>query len=296
MKQRRVGCWIAALALAAVAAGCSHQYELRAGDEVEPVDLPGLADKRVAVVFRQPQFAPRFEGSADGHKFTFVHLDRYFEGWFRKAFGGSFAQLDFFRGQGEGGYDAYLYPSLAMDMGGGMRKSCSARVGMAVMDSGGRTVYDGTTDGEHSFGVIAAADEACKVAFYKAAEGSVSEALGELTAVPSASARESTAGGAAPVESPAGQAEPAAAGARPAPTETGSGSPARAPAAGAGEDGPAPARGQSEGRGDGGSGQCVPPCRSGHLCHEGRCVSACNPPCPQGERCTPQGRCVPAGR
>lgn len=44
--------------------------------------------------------------------------------------------------------------------------------------------------------------------------------------------------------------------------------------------------------------RCVPPCRSGYLCHEGQCISACNPPCAGGEGCTAAGRCVreqPAG-
>lgn len=38
---------------------------------------------------------------------------------------------------------------------------------------------------------------------------------------------------------------------------------------------------------------CFPPCRSGFVCHNGTCVSVCNPPCPEGERCTPEGECVP---
>jgi hypothetical protein len=38
---------------------------------------------------------------------------------------------------------------------------------------------------------------------------------------------------------------------------------------------------------------CVPECRSGYICHAGRCVSACNPPCAQGERCS-DGECLPS--
>jgi len=38
--------------------------------------------------------------------------------------------------------------------------------------------------------------------------------------------------------------------------------------------------------------ECFPPCRSGYLCHLGRCVEACNPPCPEGERCDERGECV----
>jgi hypothetical protein len=37
---------------------------------------------------------------------------------------------------------------------------------------------------------------------------------------------------------------------------------------------------------------CVPPCREGFLCHQGACISACNPECPPGERCTADARCV----
>jgi hypothetical protein len=38
---------------------------------------------------------------------------------------------------------------------------------------------------------------------------------------------------------------------------------------------------------------CFPACRSGFLCHEGRCISACNPPCGAGETCTGAAQCVP---
>lgn len=37
---------------------------------------------------------------------------------------------------------------------------------------------------------------------------------------------------------------------------------------------------------------CVPDCRQGYVCHQGSCVSACNPPCANGERCTEDVVCV----
>ena len=36
---------------------------------------------------------------------------------------------------------------------------------------------------------------------------------------------------------------------------------------------------------------CVPNCRSGYLCHEGTCVSRCNPPCEKGSICSQTGEC-----
>jgi len=38
---------------------------------------------------------------------------------------------------------------------------------------------------------------------------------------------------------------------------------------------------------------CVPACRTGYVCVDGRCVMACNPPCAAEERCTAQGECEP---
>lgn len=40
--------------------------------------------------------------------------------------------------------------------------------------------------------------------------------------------------------------------------------------------------------------QCVPPCGAAQVCLRGQCVSACNPPCPPNEVCTPKGACVSA--
>lgn len=37
---------------------------------------------------------------------------------------------------------------------------------------------------------------------------------------------------------------------------------------------------------------CQPACRSGHTCIGGRCVSACNPPCPADQTCSPERECV----
>jgi hypothetical protein len=36
---------------------------------------------------------------------------------------------------------------------------------------------------------------------------------------------------------------------------------------------------------------CLPACRTGFVCIEDRCVTACNPPCAESERCTAQGEC-----
>jgi hypothetical protein len=37
--------------------------------------------------------------------------------------------------------------------------------------------------------------------------------------------------------------------------------------------------------------ECIPACRSGYVCHQGQCISACNPPCAAGEVCTGAGVC-----
>lgn len=38
---------------------------------------------------------------------------------------------------------------------------------------------------------------------------------------------------------------------------------------------------------------CVPACRAGFVCSAGRCISSCNPPCPEGQSCLEGGYCEP---
>lgn len=45
----------------------------------------------------------------------------------------------------------------------------------------------------------------------------------------------------------------------------------------------------------GSSAGCTPACRSGYICYQGQCISACNPPCAAGEQCTAAGECVAQG-
>jgi hypothetical protein len=37
---------------------------------------------------------------------------------------------------------------------------------------------------------------------------------------------------------------------------------------------------------------CFPSCRTGYMCHNGVCISRCNPPCGPAEACTAAGECV----
>ena len=38
---------------------------------------------------------------------------------------------------------------------------------------------------------------------------------------------------------------------------------------------------------------CFPQCRTGYVCYKGECMTLCNPPCSQKERCGNNGECVP---
>lgn len=56
---------------------------------------------------------------------------------------------------------------------------------------------------------------------------------------------------------------------------------------------PSPATpGPSDDAARGAAVECVPGCRSGFVCLQGACISACNPPCAAGERCTATGECI----
>lgn len=82
--------------------------------------------------------------------------------------------------------------------------------------------------------------------------------------------------------------------------------PAEPPASATPEDGPAaptegaealsppPAYEVPPPPGDAGGPTCLPACRTGYVCIQAQCVSACNPPCAAGEVCTDDAACTPA--
>jgi hypothetical protein len=41
---------------------------------------------------------------------------------------------------------------------------------------------------------------------------------------------------------------------------------------------------------------CIPPCRTGYICLQGRCVEQCNPPCRTGYLCNGKGDCIPVDK
>ncbi len=49
---------------------------------------------------------------------------------------------------------------------------------------------------------------------------------------------------------------------------------------------------ERSGKEAGTSAACFPACRSGFLCHQGKCISRCNPPCPTEANCTDKGECT----
>lgn len=44
---------------------------------------------------------------------------------------------------------------------------------------------------------------------------------------------------------------------------------------------------------DGKDSNCFPICRQGYICHNGECISMCNPPCPAGTECSKGVTCIP---
>src|SRR5687768_15033305 len=63
--------------------------------------------------------------------------------------------------------------------------------------------------------------------------------------------------------------------------------PAQAPPA----PGAAPPPAAAPGQPPPGAPACFPACRAGYFCHQGSCVSMCNPPCPSNQVCIDGTRC-----
>lgn len=192
---------VRALVATACLSGCAFTHHLRLeGFDADPVPLTNSARRRVVIVVDPAALPSTQTTSADGHTFVFEELDGFYERALRSALRERVASVEVARGPAPPGYDAYVYPSLTLDMSASLvMKECAADYGLRVEDGAGRVLAEQRALGRHSFGVIGSADNACTLAML--------QAFGEVTnPVLSAIDRVAgpTAGGEEPVRGPVG--------------------------------------------------------------------------------------------
>ncbi|TAN60368.1 hypothetical protein EPN18_08720 [bacterium] len=104
---------ILAITLFLFAVGCTHTHRLE-GFNADPAKIKGAEDKKVAVIFIEPQFQNHFEESSNGHTFIFEENKAFYEQAYSSALKGKVASVEYFTSEPQGSFDFYLYPSLKL--------------------------------------------------------------------------------------------------------------------------------------------------------------------------------------
>lgn len=147
---------------------------------LSPVPLTRSAQKRVAVVLRPSALKPRYDMTVGMLSYTFTNSRALFEDGLRPALRDKVAQLEFFGGEAEGGFDVYVYPKLEMDISTSLGSTCTVTVTFAVQGADGRLLAQPSHTATRSYALVAAAGDECNSALSEAVAAVVPVALAEI--------------------------------------------------------------------------------------------------------------------
>jgi hypothetical protein len=143
---------------------CSHAYQIK-GFDADPANLKSSKNKKVAVVFLEPEFRHQYISSSQGHKFIFENTKAFYEQAYTSALRDSVSSVEFFTKAPGPGFDIYLYPELKLEVKSkGLGSVCEAEYELVSKDKNGREIARLSKSSDHSFMLIANANEACTIA------------------------------------------------------------------------------------------------------------------------------------
>lgn len=152
-----------------LAFGCAHTYRVE-GFDADRANLRNSQNKKIAVVFAEPEFKRRYEASVEGHSFVFEDLKAFYEQAYSSALAGSVASVEYFTAEPKGDYDVYLYPSLSLNMRSRfLAKLCSVEYGLIARDRSKNEIAKRSEGVEHPFAGMTFGEPktACKIAMLK---------------------------------------------------------------------------------------------------------------------------------
>ncbi|MFT3921014.1 MAG: hypothetical protein QM778_00625 [Myxococcales bacterium] len=173
---------VALLLSAALAAGCTHHYWMPPPEL--NVALPRSSSKRIAVVLARPKLENTYKTSVQGHTYYFEDVFSVLEQTFERGLRGQVKEIKFFRDRPDSGFDAYIFPELAVVMDGGMfKKTCSTRFSIVISDAGGGLLSRTEHAGNGSFAAMQQGGYACMSAFREALLSATSDAARTIDAL-----------------------------------------------------------------------------------------------------------------
>jgi hypothetical protein len=174
--------WTRWASLVVTTTACTHEVDLMP-PRTTTATLAKSASKRIAVVMGEAAIKPTYETSTDGHTWIFRKAPAYYRGAFAAALRERVGTVEFFdKAPVPPGFDAYIYPTMALAAHGALPHQCKVEFTVAIVDVGGRPVVRKVAAIEESFMAVADAERACSVAMSATFNATAYVALASLDA------------------------------------------------------------------------------------------------------------------
>jgi hypothetical protein len=156
-----------ALLFSACAMGLKHVYNIK-GYDADPANLKYSKNKKVAVVFLEPDIKRQYISSAQAHTFIFDDVKAFYEQTFSTSLRGYVSSVKFFTAEPGRGYHLYLYPKLKLNITSSLLGFiCKAEYELVAKNRRGREISRSSNSYEYKFGIVANAPNAAKICLVK---------------------------------------------------------------------------------------------------------------------------------
>jgi hypothetical protein len=146
-------------------AACTHVHKVK-GYDADPAGLKASKNKKVAVVFLEPNIQDTYRSSAQGHTFVFEGAKLFLQQAYATALQGSVASTEFFDKEPGRDFDVYLYPKLNIEVKAKLIGAyCQVNFEMTAKNRYGKEIGRKSKTNSSDIIILVEGNETCKNLF-----------------------------------------------------------------------------------------------------------------------------------